>query len=57
MRFIILKLARWILRHDRNDYLRGWHDGVEQYMYDPKSCYPINGREWLTYEQYWGDEE
>ena len=50
-------LARWILRNEPDEYLRGWHHGVEQHMHEPSSCYPYLSSRWSTKAQYWGEDE
>ena len=56
MRYI-KKLARRILQWElMNEYMSGWHDGVEQHMHDPSSCHPIKREAWLTHAEYWEEE-
>ena len=53
----IKKVARRILQWELiNEYMSGWHDGVEQHMHDPRSCHPIKREAWLTHAQYWEEE-
>ncbi len=55
---MIKKIARWILTKELLDeYLKGWHDGVEQHMHEPESCHPIYRPQWLTLRQYTGIDE
>jgi len=53
---ILHRLAKWILRHETSEYLKGWQDGVEQHMYDPESCHPVSRGRWLTEHEYWFGE-
>lgn len=44
-------IARWILRNDVDEYIRGWGHGVDQHRKEPKSC-----EHHVTFN-YWGEEE
>ena len=55
---MIKRIARWIMSGELlNEYLKGWKDGVNQQLYDPKSC--EHGH--ISYSKYWygieGEEE
>ncbi len=47
---MITRFCIWWLGDDPDlSYLRGWADGVVQYMHDPDSCVG----DWPSHDQYW----
>ena len=50
---IFRAFAKWILRHDRDEYLIGWKAGVNQHRFEPKSA----DHGYISYQEYWGEEE
>ncbi len=54
---MLKRLAKWILRNEPDEYLRGWHHGVEQHMHEPESCHPYLSDQWKSKAQYWGEDQ